>query len=128
MQSKRLCQLAIDALEDLKAFDIVRIDVRGQSDFTDFMVIANGRSKRQVSALAEHVVMKAKEAGEQPLGVEGLRGGEWVLVDLGEVIVHTMLPQARNHYQLEKLWAVELEELADEREGKPLSSSRRGAG
>ena len=104
MQSKRLCQLAIDALEDLKAFDIVRIDVRGQSDFTDFMVIANGRSKRQVSALAEHVVMKAKEAGEQPLGVEGLRGGEWVLVDLCDVVVHVMQPEVREFYQLEKLW------------------------
>ena len=104
MQSKRLCQLAIDALEDLKGVDIVRIDVRGLSDFTDYMIIATGRSARQVSSLAEHVVMKAKEAGEKPLGVEGLRGGDWVLVDLCDVVVHVMRPEVREFYQLEKLW------------------------
>lgn len=104
MQSKRLCQLAVDALEDLKAVDIVRIDVRELSDFTDYMVIANGRSSRQVAALAENVVMKAKAAGEMPLGVEGLRGGEWVLVDLCDVVVHVMHPDVREFYQLEKLW------------------------
>jgi len=104
MQSKRLCQLAVDALEDLKAVDIVRLDVRKLSDFTDYMVIANGRSSRQVAALAENVVMKAKAAGETPLGVEGLRGGEWVLVDLCDVVVHVMRPDVREFYQLEKLW------------------------
>ena len=104
MQSKRLCQLAVDALEDLKAVDIVQLDVRELSDFTDFMIIANGRSARQVAALAENVVVKAKHAGEAPLGVEGLRGGEWVLVDLCDVVVHVMQPQVREFYQLEKLW------------------------
>ena len=73
MQSKRLCQLAVDALEDLKAVDIVRLDVRKLSDFTDYMIIASGRSSRQVAALAENVVMKAKQADEAPLGIEGLR-------------------------------------------------------
>jgi ribosome-associated protein len=82
MQSKRLCQLAVDALEDLKAVDIVRLDVRKLSDFTDYMIIASGRSSRQVAALAENVVTKAKQAGEAPLGVEG-----------------------REFYQLEKLWS-----------------------
>lgn len=104
MQSNRLCQLAIEALEDLKAVDIVQLDVRKLSDFTDYMVIATGRSSRQVAALAENVVMKAKEAGEIPLGVEGLRGGEWVLVDLCDVVVHVMHPDVREFYQLEKLW------------------------
>ena len=104
MQSKRLCQLAVDALEDLKAVDIVQIDVRDLSDFTDYMIIASGRSARQVVALAEHLVMKAKEAGEAPLGVEGLRDGEWVLVDLCDVVVHIMQPEVREFYQLEKLW------------------------
>ena len=104
MQSKRLCQLAVDALEDLKAVDIVRLDVRKLSDFTDYMIIATGRSSRQVAALAENVVMKAKAAGEAPLGVEGLRGGEWVLVDLCDVVVHVMHPDVREFYQLEKLW------------------------
>jgi ribosome-associated protein len=104
MQSKRLCQLVVDALEDLKATDIVQLDVRKLSDFTDYMVIANGRSSRQVAALAENVIMKAKAAGETPLGVEGLRGGEWVLVDLCDVVVHVMHPDVREFYQLEKLW------------------------
>jgi ribosome-associated protein len=104
MQSNRLSQLAVDALEDLKAVDIVVLDVRKLSDFTDYMIIANGRSARQVAALAENVVMKAKEAGEAPLGVEGLRGSEWVLVDLGDVVVHVMQPEVREFYQLEKLW------------------------
>ena len=105
MQSKRLCQLAVDALEDLKAVDILRLDVRTLSDFTDYMLIATGRSSRQVAALAENVVMKAKHAGEAPLGVEGLRGGEWVLVDLCDVVVHVMQPEVREFYQLEKLWS-----------------------
>ena len=84
--------------------DIVQLDVRKLSDFTDFMIIANGRSARQVGALAENVVMKAKEAGEVPLGVEGLRGGEWILVDLCDVVVHVMQPEVREFYQLEKMW------------------------
>jgi ribosome-associated protein len=105
MQSKRLCQLAVAALEDLKADDIVQLDVRKLSDFTDYMIIANGRSSRQVAALAENVLAKAKQAGEVPLGVEGLRGGEWVLVDLCDVVVHVMQPEMREFYQLEKLWS-----------------------
>lgn len=104
MQSERLSRLAIEALEDLKAVDIVRLEVRKLSDFTDYMIIASGRSARQVVALAEHLVMKAKEAGEAPLGVEGLRDGEWVLVDLCDVVVHIMQPEVREFYQLEKLW------------------------
>ena len=105
MQSKRLCQLTVDALEDLKAVNIIRLDVRKLSDFTDYMVIASGRSSRQVAALAENVVTKAKQAGEAPLGVEGLRSGEWVLVDLCDVVVHVMQPEVREFYQLEKLWS-----------------------
>jgi ribosome-associated protein len=105
MQSKRLCQLAVDALEDLKAVNIVTLDVRKLSDFTDYMIIASGRSSRQVTALAENVIARAKQAGEAPLGVEGLRGGEWVLVDLCDVVVHVMQPEVREFYQLEKLWS-----------------------
>ncbi len=120
MQSKRLCQLAVDALEDLKAVDIVQLDVRKLSDFTDFMIIANGRSARQVAALAENVVMKAKQAGEAPLGVEGLRGGEWVLVDLCDVVVHVMQPEVREFYQLEKLWGGR--EIADQRPPRGAAS------
>ncbi|GMQ75386.1 MAG: ribosome silencing factor [Gammaproteobacteria bacterium] len=120
MQSNRLCQLAVDALEDLKAVDIVQLDVRELSDFTDFMIIANGRSARQVAALAENVVMKAKRAGETPLGVEGLRGGEWVLVDLCDVVVHVMQPEVREFYQLEKLWGGR--EIADQQPPRGATS------
>lgn len=120
MQSERLCQLAVDALEDLKAVDIVRLDVRKLSDFTDYMIIANGRSSRQVAALAENVVTKAKQAGESPLGVEGLRGGEWVLVDLCDVVVHVMQPDVRAFYQLEKLWSTR--EAADEQSPRGAAS------
>jgi len=120
MQSKRLCQLAVDALEDLKAVDIVQLDVRELSDFTDFMIIANGRSARQVAALAENVVTKAKQAGETPLGVEGLRGGEWVLVDLCDVVVHVMQPEVREFYQLEKLWGGR--EIADQKPPRGATS------
>lgn len=105
MQSDRLRQLAVDALEDLKAVDILELDVRKISNFTDYMIIASGRSARQVAALAENVVVKAKQAGEPPLGVEGMRAGEWVLVDLGDVVVHVMQPEVREFYQLEKLWS-----------------------
>lgn len=105
MQSNRLRQLAVDALEDLKAVDILELDVRKISNFTDYMIIASGRSARQVAALAENVVVKAKQAGEPPLGVEGMRAGEWVLVDLGDVVVHVMQPEVREFYQLEKLWS-----------------------
>ena len=120
MQSERLCQLAVDALEDLKAVDILQLDVRKLSDFTDFMIIATGRSARQVAALAENVVMKAKQAGEAPLGVEGLRGGEWVLVDLCDVVVHVMQPEVREFYQLEKLWGGR--EIADQQPPRGAAS------
>jgi ribosome-associated protein len=105
MQSNRLRQLAVDALEDLKAVDILELDVRKISNFTDYMIIASGRSARQVAALAENVVVQAKQAAEPPLGVEGMRAGEWVLVDLGDVVVHVMQPEVREFYQLEKLWS-----------------------
>lgn len=104
MESKSLCRLAVDALEDLKATDIVQLDVRELTDITDYMIIASGRSARQVSAIAENLVTKAKHAGQPPMGVEGLREGEWVLVDLCDVLVHVMQPEVREFYQLEKLW------------------------
>ncbi|PKM45741.1 MAG: ribosome silencing factor [Gammaproteobacteria bacterium HGW-Gammaproteobacteria-1] len=107
MQSEQMKQLVVDALEDLKGVDIVALDVRNKTSFTDFMVIASGRSDRQVKSLAQNVVTKARERGLVPLGVEGEREGEWVVVDLGEVVAHVFIPEKRDFYNLEKLWGDE---------------------
>jgi ribosome-associated protein len=96
----------IDALEDLKAKDIREIDVQGKTSIADLLVIASGTSARHVKSIADEVVKFAKKAGVMPLGVEGEREAEWVLVDLGDVIVHVMLPRIREFYGLERLWAV----------------------
>lgn len=92
------------ALEDTKAKEICTIDVTHATDVTDFVVIANGTSNRHVRALASSVASEAKKNGFMPIGVEGEEDGEWVLVDLGDVVVHIMLPKARKFYDLEGLW------------------------
>jgi ribosome-associated protein len=94
------------ALAELKAKDNVEIDVRGKSSVTDFMVVASGTSTRHVKSIADEVVKFAKKLDVQPLGVEGEREAEWVLVDLGDVVVHVMLPRIREFYALERLWTV----------------------
>ena len=92
------------ALEDMKAVNVRVLDVRGLTDIADTMVIASGNSDRHVRSIAERVVEKAKAMGLRPLGTEGARDGEWVLVDLQDVIVHVMLPRVREFYGLERLW------------------------
>jgi ribosome-associated protein len=92
------------ALDDMKAVNVRVLDVRGMTDIADVMVIASGTSDRHVRSIAERVVEKAKAAGYRPLGTEGARDGEWVLVDLQDVIVHVMLPRVREFYSLERLW------------------------
>ncbi len=94
-------------MEDIKAKDIMRFDVRGKTSITDMMIVASGTSTRHVRSIADNVVKFAKQAGFAPLGVEGERESEWVLVDLGYVIVHVMLPRTRVFYNLEKLWGGE---------------------
>jgi len=101
-----LRQHVIDALEELKAKDIREIDVRGKTSIADLLVIASGTSARHVKSIADEVVKFAKKAGVMPLGVEGEREAEWVLVDLGDIIVHVMLPRIREFYGLERLWTV----------------------
>ena len=117
LTTDELQQLVISSLEDHKAVDILVTDVSGKNPLTERMVIASGNSTRHVKSMAEHLVVSAKAAGNPPLGVEGAGEGEWVLVDLNDVIVHLMLPQTRAFYNLEKLW----EASADHRSG--VSSS-----
>jgi ribosome-associated protein len=100
----QLRDLVISALEDFKAIDIQQIDVSGQNPLTDLFVIASGNSTRHIKSMADNLVMKVKAAGCPPLGVEGERQAEWLLVDLNDVIVHLMLPKTRAFYNLEKLW------------------------
>ena len=96
----------LDALEDLKAKDVKEIDVRGKTSITDLLVVASGTSTRHVKSIADEVVRFAKRAGVLPIGVEGEREAEWVLVDLGDIVVHVMLPRVREFYGLERLWTV----------------------
>lgn len=105
--STEILQLAKTALEDLKATDITEIDVRGKTSMTDFMLIASGTSSRHVKSIAHSVVEKFKELGKKPFGVEGESDAEWVLVDMGDVVVHVMQAQIRDFYQLEKLWTMD---------------------
>ena len=113
LTTDQLQRLVASLLEDFKATDIVTIDVSDRSPLTERMVIASGNSTRHVKSMAENLIVNAKAAGNPPLGVEGAREGEWVLVDLNDVIVHLMLPQTRAFYNLEKLW----EASADHRSG-----------
>jgi len=108
LQSEAIRKTALHALEDLKAENVVQLDVRPQASFTDYMIFASGNSTRHVRAIADSVVESADKAGRPVLGVEGEDVGEWILVDLGDVVVHVMLPEVRNYYELEKLWGEEL--------------------
>ncbi|CAN5414890.1 ribosome silencing factor [soil metagenome] len=101
-----LKQLVIDALEGLKAHDLIVLDVRHLTTITDAMVICSGTSSRHVKSLADRVFKTVKENQLPILGMEGEREGEWALVDLGDIIVHIMLPNARDFYQLERLWGI----------------------
>ena len=104
LQTEATRRMAIAALEQLKAEDICQIDVHERVSFTDYMIFASGNSTRHVGAIADAVVQAAREQGQPALGVEGADVGEWILVDLGDVIVHVMLPDIRRYYELEKLW------------------------
>jgi ribosome silencing factor RsfS/YbeB/iojap len=99
-----LRDIVLDALADMKAVDVKALDVRGITDVTDTMVVASGNSDRHVKSIADRVLQRCKEAGFRPYGMEGERDGEWVLVDLNDLVLHVMLPRTRQFYALEKLW------------------------
>lgn len=105
MQIDQLKQLVLDTLVDMKARDVSVMDVRGKTAVTDYMVVASGTSDRHVKAIAQTVAFRAKDAGEPPLGSEGVNEGEWALIDLNGVVVHVMLPKVRDFYNLERLWS-----------------------
>lgn len=104
MQGKALTDFVIDKVDDMKGRNVVVLDVSKKSNITDTLVICSGNSKRHVQSIAENVATEAKHAGNKPLGVEGQEEGEWVLVDLGDVVLHVMQEGPRDFYQLEKLW------------------------
>jgi len=101
-----LADLALEVLDDLKAQSVVSLDVRHLTSMTDVMIIASGRSDRHVRSVAQALVERCTAEGFEAIGVEGQQSGEWVLVDLGDVIVHVMQPKAREFYSLEKLWDI----------------------
>lgn len=111
-------QAVVDALEDIKGYEITVMDVRKLTSMATYMIIANASSTRQAKALADHVREKLKELGADLQGVEGEKEGEWVLVDLGEIIVHIMLPATRAYYNLEQLWGA----AQDRRQGNAQPS------
>ncbi|MBV8187208.1 MAG: ribosome silencing factor [Alphaproteobacteria bacterium] len=114
-----LLALVRRSLDDDKAEEVVVIDLAGKSAFADHMVIASGRSNRQVVAIADHLAERLKRAGFGPAPVEGKQGGDWVLIDAGDVVVHVFRPETRAFYGLEKMWALETEAAA-----KPKAANR----
>lgn len=107
MTIDELKDFTIEALDALKAEDVVALDVRDKTTVTDWLVVATGSSSRHVKSIANNIVAEAKKIDHPPLGIEGENDGEWVLVDLGDVIVHVMQRQVREFYDLESLWSVD---------------------
>ncbi|MBF8999788.1 ribosome silencing factor [Vibrio nitrifigilis] len=105
MQREELTAFLADKADDMKAQDIITIDVQGKSSITDFMIICTGTSKRHVASIADHVASEARKSGLDLLGIEGETEGEWVVVDLGTTMIHVMQEEQREMYQLEKLWS-----------------------
>lgn len=118
MHTDDIRHAATEALEEIKATDLVVIDVRKMTSLFDFMIIASAESTRQTRALAKNLQEKLKVGGGKVYGIEGEQSGEWVLIDLGDVVVHVMQPAVRSYYNLEQLWGGETP--------GPQGSARRG--
>ena len=108
MKPEELKSLVINALEDLKVAEMTEVNVRDKTSMTDLMIVAIGTSNRHVKSLANSVIVKCKKASLIPLGVEGRCDGEWVLVDLGDIVLHVMQSQVRDYYDIEKLWDIDV--------------------
>jgi ribosome-associated protein len=104
LQHADLKQFVIDKVEDMKGRDLIDLNVSGKSTVTDTMLVCSGNSKRHVVSIAQNVAVEAKNVGSPPMSIEGVDTGEWVLVDFGDVVLHVMQDEARDFYQLEKLW------------------------
>lgn len=104
---EQLETLLREALDDIKAEDVVFLDVRGRTPMTDLIVVASGRSTRHVASVADSVADDLREQGIRPMGIEGEPGSEWILLDLGDAVLHVMTPEARDFYRLERLWSVD---------------------
>jgi len=117
MQTEALLKIVQDVLDERKGQHITTLDVRDKTSFTDYMVIVTGTSDRHIKSLCDYVIEKVQENGVKPLGVEGDLGSDWVLLDLGDVIVHAMTAQARDYYQLEKLWSVDAPKEVEQQAG-----------
>jgi len=104
LQGKALQDFIVDKIDDLKGQDIIKIDVQGKSSITDCMIVCTGTSNRHVMSIAEHVVESSRKEGIDALSVKGITATDWIVVDLGEVIVHVMQEESRQLYELEKLW------------------------
>lgn len=104
MQSEKLKDIVVNAMDDMKANDINVLDVRERTSVTEYMVVASGTSNRHVKSIADNVIEEVKKSGIRPLGIEGGAGSDWVLVDLGGIVVHVMMPAAREFYDLERFW------------------------
>ena len=113
MQADEVRDAVVAELEDAKALDIKVMDVTGLTDITDYMVLATGTSSRHVKSVADKLVEGMKKRGRRPLGIEGTEDAEWVLIDVGDAIVHVMQAEAREFYDLEKLWGEELRHLVE---------------
>ncbi len=107
MQTKEILKIVEDVLDERKGQNITVLDVIGKTSVTDYMVVVTATSERHAKSLAEYALVEVKERGIKPLGMEGQQGSDWVLLDLGDIILHVMTAQAREFYQLEKLWSVD---------------------